>query len=272
MPGSVTSAVERAIAVLECFSRKEPALTITEISQRLGLRKSTVHRLLTLLARQDMIARDVASLRYRLGPKVLYLGNVCAKQYRLRDFAMPIMRQVWEKCGETVTLTIRVGDHRMYLEQIESLQEMRVSVEIGKLLPISCGASGKILLAFMDSDEAEQILARLPLTPLTPGTITDLPPLRAAPPPAPRGAGRAAPPPAPRSSWRPRGRPPTPSAGPWRRRTPPSDRRCRARTETRPGAAPGSRAIHHLDGIRFERQVAPPGPHHHPMEPGRARP
>lgn len=178
MPGSVTSAVERAIAVLECFSRKEPALTVTEISQRLGLRKSTAHRLLTLLARQDMIARDVGSLRYRLGSKVLYLGNICAKQYRLRDFAMPIMRQVWEKCGETVTLTIRVGDHRMYLEQIESLQEMRVSVEIGKVLPIYCGASGKILLAFMDSDEADQVLARLTLAPLTPGTITDLAQLR----------------------------------------------------------------------------------------------
>lgn len=178
MPGSVTSAVERAIAVLECFSRKEPALTITEIGQRLGLRKSTVHRLLTLLARQDMIARDVASLRYRLGPKVLYLGNVCAKQYRLRDFAMPIMRQVWEKCGETVTLTIRVGDHRMYLEQIESLQEMRVSVEIGKLLPLYCGASGKIFLAFMDGDEADQVLGRLTLAPLTPGTLTDLAQLR----------------------------------------------------------------------------------------------
>ncbi len=173
MAGSARSAIERAVAVLDCFSRKEPVLGVKEIGLKLGLQKSTVHRLLTEMARQGLIDRDPTTQRYRLGHKLLYLGNLSARQYQLRDVALPVMRRVWEKSGETVTLSIRIGDSRMYLEQIESLEEVRVSVEIGKPLPLYCGASGKVFLAFMDPVELDRILASGDLRPLTPGTIID---------------------------------------------------------------------------------------------------
>jgi DNA-binding IclR family transcriptional regulator len=171
--GSVNGAVERAAAVLECFSRKEPVLGVTEIGHRLGLRKSTVHRLLAVMTRHGLIDRDAETQRYRLGHKLIFLGNLSARQYQLRDLALPVMRRVWEKSGETVTLSIRIGDQRMYLDQIESLEEVRVTVDIGKPLPIYCGASGKIFLAFMDPAEIDHILGAGPLQPLTPATMID---------------------------------------------------------------------------------------------------
>lgn len=173
MAGSARSAVERAVAVLECFSRKEPVLGVQEIGQKLGLQKSTVHRLLTVMAGQGFIARDLGSQRYRLGHKLIHLGHLSARQYQLRDVALPVMRRVWEKSGETVTLSIRIGDQRMYLDQIESLEEVRVTVDIGKSLPIYCGAGGKIFLAFMDPVEVDRILGSVPLQPLTPATVVD---------------------------------------------------------------------------------------------------
>jgi IclR family transcriptional regulator, acetate operon repressor len=171
--GSARSAIERAVAVLECFSRKEPVLGVKDIAVKLGLQKSTVHRLLTEMARQGLIDRDVATQRYRLGHKLLYLGNLSGRQYQLRDVALPVMRRVWEKSGETVTLSIRIGDRRMYLEQIESLEEVRVSVEIGKPLPLYCGAGGKIFLAFMDPVDVDRVLGPGALQPLTATTVID---------------------------------------------------------------------------------------------------
>ena len=173
MAGSAKSAIERAVVVLECFTRKEPILGVTEIGQRLGLQKSTVHRLLKEMTKQGLIDRDPGSQRYRLGHKLLYLGNLSARQYQLRDLALPAMRRLWEKSGETVTLSIRIGDQRMYLEQIESLEEVRVSVEIGKPLPLYCGAGGKVFLAFMDPAEVDRILGTGALPALTPATIVD---------------------------------------------------------------------------------------------------
>jgi DNA-binding IclR family transcriptional regulator len=165
--------VERAAAVLECFSRKDPVLGVTDLAERLALRKSTVHRLLTVMTRHGLIDRDAGTQRYRLGHKLIYLGSLSARQYQLRDLALPAMRRVWEKSGETVTLSIRIGDQRMYLDQIESLEEVRVTVDIGKVLPIHCGASGKIFLAFMDPAEIDRILAAGPLPALTAATVVD---------------------------------------------------------------------------------------------------
>jgi DNA-binding IclR family transcriptional regulator len=178
MAGSARSAIERAVAVLECFSRKEPVLGVKEISLKLGLQKSTVHRLVTEMSRQGLIERDATSQRYRLGHKLLYLGNMFARQYQLRDVALPMMRRVWEKSGETVTLGIRIGDRRIYLDQIESLEEVRVSVEIGKPLPLYCGAGGKAFLAFMDPVDVDRILGPGALQPLTAATIVDAARLR----------------------------------------------------------------------------------------------
>ena len=173
MAGNARSAIERAVSLLECFSRKEPVLGVSEIARKLKFQKSTVHRLLTEMARQGLIDRDPSSHRYRLGHKLLYLGNLSASQYQLRDLALPVMRRVWEKSGETVTLSIRIGDQRMYLDQIESLEEVRVAVEIGKPLPLTCGANGKVFLAAMDPVEVDRILGTGSLSALTASTIVD---------------------------------------------------------------------------------------------------
>src|SRR5215831_6933751 len=165
--------LERAVAVLECFSSRQPVLGVSEISRQLNLRKGTVHRLLGLLTEQGMIARDVATQRYRLGYKVFYLGAQFARQYHVRDVALPLMRRLWEQSGETATLTIRIGDQRMYLEQIESLSEMRVKVDIGRPLPMYCGSGGKALLAFTERKDVDRVLAASPLVALTPNTIVD---------------------------------------------------------------------------------------------------
>ncbi|HEY7205690.1 MAG TPA: IclR family transcriptional regulator [Methylomirabilota bacterium] len=173
MAGSARSAIDRAVAVLECFSRKEPVLGIKEIAQKLDLQKSTVHRLLTMMVSQGLVARDIESQRYRLGHKLIHLGQLSARQYQLRDLALPVMRRVWEKVGETITLSIRIGEQRMYLDQIESLEEVRVTVDIGKPLPIYCGAGGKAFLAFMDPVEVDRILGSVHLKALTAATIVD---------------------------------------------------------------------------------------------------
>ena len=151
-------AVERALAVLLCFSRNTPELTLTQIAERVELNKSTVHRLLATLDQNRFIQRDPATGAYRPGIRLMQFAYLMLEQNDLRRYAAPFLRRLWEQYRETVDLAVLDNVEVVYLEVLESPQRVKLAAAIGQRLPAFCTATGKALLAFMDDETIQRVM------------------------------------------------------------------------------------------------------------------
>jgi len=141
-----TRAVDRALAILCAFSRETPALGVTELSERLELTKSTVHRLLQVLVARGMAAQDPDRRHYTLGYRVLALAQAVPGEATLRQICQPYMQALRTATEETIGLYVVAGDVRMCLDELESPQMLRMSAGVGRCFPLDRGAAGKALL------------------------------------------------------------------------------------------------------------------------------
>jgi IclR family KDG regulon transcriptional repressor len=153
-------AVSRALDVLLCFSRESPELTLTEISERVKLHKSTVHRVLATLENAGFLEHDPATAKYRLGLRLLELASLVLEHVDLRRQAWPYLVRLAHEYRETVDLGILNGTDIIYLEVIESPQRVKLAVARGQRLPVCCTASGKAMLAFLPEKQVRQIMVQ----------------------------------------------------------------------------------------------------------------
>lgn len=140
-------AVDRALSILCAFSRESPALGVTELSERLNLTKSTVHRILQVLVARGMVAREGGhGRRYTLGYRVLALAHAVPGEATLRHICRPYMLDLRAATEETISLYVVAGDVRVCVEEYESPQLLRMAAGIGRCFPLNRGAAGKVLL------------------------------------------------------------------------------------------------------------------------------
>jgi DNA-binding IclR family transcriptional regulator len=144
---------------------------VSTIAGRLGLSKSVVHRILRSLVASSLLDYDEARREYRLGPGTAALGTRALGNLDLRRIAMPVLRRLALTTGETVTLSALVASSRVYLDQLPSLKEIRMTVEAGRLFPLHAGSSSRAILAFAPPDLRAAVLEG-ELAALTPRTIT----------------------------------------------------------------------------------------------------
>lgn len=167
----VLQSVTNALAVLEAFSPDRPELGVTQLSQALGLGKSTVHRLLTALAARGYVRKDAQSDRYRLGLKVFEVGALAVAQLTIREAAGPSLRKLVAATRETVHLGVLEAGEVVYVDKVESQRTLQMYSRIGRRAPLHCTALGKALLAF-EPDEVVDRFARRRLRAYTTKTIT----------------------------------------------------------------------------------------------------
>src|SRR3954471_2560164 len=153
-----TQAIRRAVAILKAFGPSPARLSAQQLSQRTGLNRSTVYRLLSALEHEGLVAAGEDG-RYRLGPDMAILGALALRQLDLRALAQPCMRALTERSGETIDLEIRHGACVMIIEEIAGDHLLNASSNIGTLYPAHCTATGKLLLAALPADQLEPILA-----------------------------------------------------------------------------------------------------------------
>lgn len=177
--GQTIAAVERAADVLALFARRaSPNLGVTEIAQELGLSKAVVHRILSSFRAKEFIELDDATRRYRLGRQALALGLAYLDTIDVARMAHPTLQRLVEATNETATLSVRVGDGRVYIDQVTPPIDIKMMVKLGEHHPLHAGGSSKAMLAFLPPEEQEAYLAG-PLVRLTDRTITDVDALRA---------------------------------------------------------------------------------------------
>lgn len=159
-PGSLKS-VGTALDVLECFAT-DGDLGVSDIARRLGVAKSTAHRLLQTLATRGFVEQDLESGRYRLGIHVYELGALALGRHELRHVALPVLRQVAAATGLTVNFSVPDGPDIVFVERIENRDGVRILGHVGRRLPAHCTSSGKVIAAFNPEAEAARRRAGFP--------------------------------------------------------------------------------------------------------------
>ncbi|HZV50396.1 MAG TPA: IclR family transcriptional regulator [Candidatus Dormibacteraeota bacterium] len=166
-------AVQRVADILLAFSGQEEPIGVSELGRRVGLPKSVTYRIAEALTRSGLLAREEANRRYRLGARAIELGILAAGRQDLRTLARPFLHELGQATGETAILSLRVGWQRIYVDQVESPQEVRKAIEIGKRCPLYAGASGRAILSAFDDEELDRYLREVQREQLTPRTLVD---------------------------------------------------------------------------------------------------
>jgi DNA-binding IclR family transcriptional regulator len=154
-------AVERACDVLLAVSSNAGTpMGVKEVSEAVQLSMSTVHRLLVSMVKKGLMQQDDETKKYRIGRELLDFTLGYLRRLDLPEIARPHMRRLRDVTAETVSLSLLDGWSRIYLAQVESVHEIRQTVEIGKRMPLHLGGSGKAILAFLPESEREAYLAQ----------------------------------------------------------------------------------------------------------------
>ena len=151
-------AVERALDILQCFSKDKHTLSLTQIAEQVGMHKSTIHRLLATLESKRFITRDKSTGMYQLGFRFIELASVMLKDLDIQRWAQPYLQHLSMETGETVDLAVLDGSDVIYLQVVESHQRVKIAAAVGERLPVHCTATGKAFLAFLPDAQVEQIL------------------------------------------------------------------------------------------------------------------
>jgi DNA-binding IclR family transcriptional regulator len=164
---------DRAIDVLLLFSDNALVLSAGEVAERLDMSRSTTYRYLQSLRSYDLLEEDEVRGGFRLGPRVFELARIARKGLGISEVALPVMESLRDHIGEAVLLTRRSGNQVVCVERVESSNPTRLSYERGHLLPVHAGASAKVLLAFAEPDEIEEVLTTTTFDRFTNATVTD---------------------------------------------------------------------------------------------------
>jgi IclR family acetate operon transcriptional repressor len=169
-----TTSAGRVADVLLAVADAPDAVGVSEIARRLGLSKAVVYRILRSLVDRGLVSDGSGRGMYTLGSAALRLGaRALGGSVDLRIAATAVLRDLQMRTGETSTVSALTGLSRMYLDQVVSPKEIRMTVELGAACPLHAGGSGKAILAFAAQDVREAVLAG-ELRSLTDRTITDL--------------------------------------------------------------------------------------------------
>jgi DNA-binding IclR family transcriptional regulator len=172
-PTKIVAAVHNAGRLLCEFSPGVRELSVRELAGRLGLSKSTVHRLLVTLADLRLVEQDPDTGRYRLGLRMYELGTLVAVHIDLHEAATPCITELRNKTGEAVQVAMLEGREVLYVERLESIHTLRMFIREGYRIPANCSSTGKTLLAHLPDDERERLLDGWVLPARTPHSITD---------------------------------------------------------------------------------------------------
>ena len=169
--------LERMFTLIDVLASREEAIPLKEIAERSGLHPSTTHRILNDLATGRFVDRPEPG-NYRLGMRLLELGNLVKARLSVRDAALAPMRELHRLIQQPVNLSVRQGDEIVYVERAYSERSgMQVVRAIGGRAPLHLTSVGKLFLAADDAPKVHDYASRTGLAGHTRNSITELVPL-----------------------------------------------------------------------------------------------
>ena len=167
--------LERMFTLIDVLASREEAISLKEISEKTGLHPSTTHRILNDLTIGRFVDRPESG-SYRLGMRLLELGNLVKARLSVRDAALTPMRSLHKLIQQPVNLSMRQGDEIVYVERAYSERSgMQVVRAIGGRAPLHLTSTGKLFLALDDPQRVRAYATRTGLAGHTRNSITQLP-------------------------------------------------------------------------------------------------
>src|SRR5688572_22088789 len=161
------------MSLLAALSRHVTPANLKQLAAETRLHPSTAHRILAVMVDNRLLDR-IEPGTYRLGIRLLELGNLVRLRLNVRQEALPHMQRLHEAIRETVNLSVRQGDEVVYVERVSSGgQMMRVVQNVGTRAPLHATAVGKVFLAEDGDDAAASYAQRAGLVRLTDHTLAD---------------------------------------------------------------------------------------------------
>lgn len=165
--------LDRTFGILNAFAENgSTELGGPELSARLGLHRSTVHRLLTVLERNRYLEKNPVSGKYRLGWKLVELGMHAVSRLDLSEIARPHLERLVEETGETAHMGILRQGEMISVANVESRKTLRTPLTVGRRTPAHCSSQGKVLLAFLPPGTLQEFVRSHGLKAYTGNTIT----------------------------------------------------------------------------------------------------
>jgi IclR family transcriptional regulator, KDG regulon repressor len=170
---------DRTLAALEALGDELGGLGVTDLGRRLGVDKSTAHRLLGTMAARGFVRLNPHTQRYQLGLRLVALGAIAARGVDLTDVARPVIETLRDETGEATSLAVYSEGEAIFLAKATSDRALTVNHGVGTRMPAHCSALGKVLLAgHRDPEEFDRVIAQRGLAPNTPRSISDAEVLR----------------------------------------------------------------------------------------------
>ncbi|MEB3366605.1 IclR family transcriptional regulator [Saccharopolyspora mangrovi] len=156
-PAYAITSVDHALR-LATMLQLEGGLSVADAAERLGVARSTAHRLLAMLVYRDFAVQDDSKV-YRAGPVLELASHSQSTVSRLRQVALPHLRSLVDKLGESVNLTVRTGRTARFIASVECQQALRVGSREGMVFPAHRISGGLLLLAELTDDELDSVYA-----------------------------------------------------------------------------------------------------------------
>lgn len=164
------AAVERAIAILDAFQDAQPTLTLAELSDKTGLYKSTILRLIQSFINNGYLVRNSRG-EFHVGPKPLMLANRFQSAIQPEDIVLPILQELVDKTKESASYSVRQDNLRICVYRIDSPKMLRDHGRPGDVAPLDRGAVGRIFLAFSNPSNKKYAEIRKRLFAVTYGEL-----------------------------------------------------------------------------------------------------
>jgi DNA-binding IclR family transcriptional regulator len=162
-----------SLHVLSHFVGPHVDLGVAELSDRTGMPKGQISKILSAFRDSGFLRQDAATRRYSVGARAFALGSRFVNHDQLTREALPLMRDLCTRSGHSVRLSVRDGDEVLYLFGIEGPAFVDTGWRAGAYLPFHSTSAGRVILAFMEPDHAAEVIARIDMKALTPQTVTD---------------------------------------------------------------------------------------------------
>lgn len=168
----------KGLALLQCFGRGSPSLSLTEMAERMGWNKGSAYRFAFTLQQLGYLDQDPASKRYRPSVKVLDLGFAALSSLGLTERAQSYLEALFHETGQPVHIAVLDGSDIVYVARRADRSLTTIDLYVGARLPAYCTSMGKVLLAYRPWDEVRRLMRGVPMTRHTANTVTTLERLR----------------------------------------------------------------------------------------------
>lgn len=172
MANGIVKSLQKAIDIIDCLAKNEE-MGVTELSNRFNISKSSVYNMLNTFAQNHWVEKNAISSKYKLGLRLFELGNVVRDGLHLREIATPFMKELVNKVGETVHLTVMDEGMVVYIETAQPDNKFSIASLNERRVHMHCTGVGKAILAFQPDQTIEEVISQKGLPSFTPNTITD---------------------------------------------------------------------------------------------------